>query len=49
MFLFAQGLSTKEAAQVCNISPHTVSEYAKESYRKLGVRNRIEAVLKLKH
>ncbi|WP_246059104.1 helix-turn-helix transcriptional regulator [Shimia litoralis] len=49
MFLFAQGLSTKEAAQVCNISPHTVSEYAKESYRKLGVRNRVEAVLKLKH
>lgn len=44
MYLFSQGLSTKQAAEACQISTHTVSDYAKSAYRKLGVRNRVAAV-----
>lgn len=41
--LLAQGKSRAETAEICNISIHTVSDYAKQGYRKLGVRNRAEA------
>ncbi|MEK0165767.1 LuxR C-terminal-related transcriptional regulator [Phaeobacter sp. A36a-5a] len=44
LYLFSQGLTTKECAAICKISPHTVSEYANSIYRKLNVRNRVEAI-----
>ncbi|MFD2738150.1 LuxR C-terminal-related transcriptional regulator [Sulfitobacter aestuarii] len=40
--LLAEGHSRGEAAQICNLSIHTVSDYAKAAYRKLGVRNRAQ-------
>lgn len=43
IYLVARGLSRKECARMCEISPHTVSEYLKSAYRKLGVKNRAEA------
>lgn len=43
IFLVAQGLSRKECARLCAISQHTVAEYVKNAYRKLGIRNRVEA------
>lgn len=43
LFLIAQGLSRKECARMCKISVNTVSEYAKNAYGKLGLRNRAEA------
>ncbi|WP_299288514.1 LuxR family transcriptional regulator [uncultured Tateyamaria sp.] len=43
IYLLARGLSRKEAARTCGISQHTIAEYAKSAYRKLGVRNRAEA------
>ncbi|WP_415401607.1 response regulator transcription factor [Tateyamaria sp. SN3-11] len=43
IYLLARGLSRKEAARTCGISQHTIAEYAKSAYRKLGVRNRVEA------
>ena len=43
IYLLARGLSRKEAARTCGISQHTVAEYTKSAYRKLGVRNRVEA------
>ncbi len=42
MYLIARGLSRKECARLCQISLHTVGEYTKNAYRKLGVRNRVE-------
>ncbi|MEH6645210.1 helix-turn-helix transcriptional regulator [Sulfitobacter sp.] len=41
--LLSQGKTRAETAQICNISVHTVSDYAKHGYRKLGVHNRAEA------
>lgn len=43
VYLVARGLSRKESARMCGISPNTVSEYLKSAYRKLGVSNRAEA------
>ena len=43
IYLIAQGISRKEAARLCGISPNTVAEYTKSAYRKLGVQNRVEA------
>ena len=43
LYLIAQGISRKECARLCGISPHTVAEYAKSAYRKLGIQNRVEA------
>jgi DNA-binding CsgD family transcriptional regulator len=43
IYLVASGLSRKECARMCEISPHTVSDYLKSAYRKLGVKNRAEA------
>ena len=43
IYLVARGVSRKEAARLCGISPNTVAEYAQSAYRKLGVRNRVEA------
>ncbi len=43
VILLAQGCSRKQAAEICGISVHTVSDYAKMGYRKLGVHNRAQA------
>ncbi len=43
--LIAKGLSTKEVARVLMISNHTVSDYLKALYVKLGVNNRVEVVI----
>ncbi|MEM8837505.1 MAG: LuxR C-terminal-related transcriptional regulator [Pseudomonadota bacterium] len=41
-----QGLSRKECARVMGLSPNTVSDYLKSAYKKLNVKNRIEAARK---
>lgn len=41
--LIAQGRSRAQTAHLCNLSIHTVSDYAKQAYRKLGITNRAEA------
>jgi two-component system response regulator DesR len=42
--LIAGGATNREIAERLFLSPHTVKEYASGIYRKLGVRNRAEAV-----
>ncbi|MFQ6552085.1 LuxR C-terminal-related transcriptional regulator [Aestuariibius insulae] len=44
LFLLSRGLSRKECARLCQISPNTASDYIKSLYRKLDVSNRVEAV-----
>ncbi|WP_299689517.1 LuxR family transcriptional regulator [uncultured Tateyamaria sp.] len=43
IWLTAKGLSRKEIARSCSLSPHTVADYTQAAYRKLGVKNRVEA------
>ncbi len=40
----AGGSTNKEIGRRLHLSPHTVKEHASALYRKLGVRNRAEAV-----
>ena len=40
-YLVAQGFSRKECARLCSISQHTVSDYLKSVYGKLGVNDRV--------
>ncbi len=40
-YLIASGLSRKECARLCEISPNTVSDYVKAVYAKLGVNDRV--------
>lgn len=47
VLLLARGCSRQEAAEICDISVHTVSDYAKAAYRKLGVHNRAQAAAML--
>jgi DNA-binding NarL/FixJ family response regulator len=42
--LVASGSTNREIAAQLHLSPHTVKEYASALYRKLDVRNRLEAV-----
>jgi len=42
--LIAAGSTNREIAEELFLSPHTVKEYTSGVYRKLGVRNRAEAV-----
>jgi DNA-binding NarL/FixJ family response regulator len=42
--LIAAGSTNREIAEKLFLSPHTVKEYTSGLYRKLGVRNRAEAV-----
>jgi two-component system response regulator DesR len=44
--LIATGSTNKEIAAHLHLSPHTVKEHTSAIYRKLGVRNRAEAVQK---
>lgn len=41
--LLAHGFSRQETAHRCGLSVHTVSDYAKSGYRKLGIHNRAQA------
>lgn len=40
-YLVAQGYSRKECARACDISQHTVSDYLKSVYGKLGINDRV--------
>ncbi len=42
--LMAAGATNREIAERLHLSPHTVKEHTSTLYRKLGVRNRAEAV-----
>lgn len=42
VLLLASGRSRADTAEICGISVHTVSDYAKIGYRKLGVHNRAQ-------
>jgi two-component system response regulator DesR len=42
--LIARGSTNQEIADALALSPHTVKDHASALYRKLGVRNRSEAV-----
>lgn len=42
----SSGLYDKEIAEKNFISPQTVKQHVKNIYRKMGVRNRVEATLK---
>ena len=44
--LIASGATNREIAERLFLSPHTVKEHTSTLYRKLGVRNRAEAVQK---
>jgi DNA-binding NarL/FixJ family response regulator len=44
----AQGLTTREIAQVRHNSEATIKSHLTAIYRKLGVRNRVEAIAHLK-
>jgi two-component system response regulator DevR len=46
--LIAQGLTNKEIGEQLSLSENTVKGYVKEILAKLGVRNRVEAVLQAK-
>jgi DNA-binding NarL/FixJ family response regulator len=41
--LLARGASNVEIAGALHLSPHTIKEYTQAVFRKLGVRNRVEA------
>jgi DNA-binding NarL/FixJ family response regulator len=45
----AKGLTMPETARILGISPHTVSGYVKDIYRKLNVSSRAEAALTAHH
>lgn len=49
VYLLAQGRSRQETAEPCTISVHTVSDYAKSAYRKLGVNNRAQVAALIYH
>jgi len=48
LLLLAQGLSSREIACKKFISIDTVRKHASNSYRKLGVRNKVEAINKIR-
>lgn len=48
LILIADGATRKEYARALGLSPNTVAEYLKSAYRKLEVRNRVEAVQRLR-
>lgn len=42
LLLLSHGKTRQQTAHICGLSVHTVSDYAKSGYKKLGVRNRAE-------
>ena len=44
--LMARGATNREIGATLHLSPHTVKEHTSGVYRKLGVRNRTQAVLR---
>ena len=44
----AKGRTNKEIARLQNLSPGTVKNYTSNLFSKLGVRNRAEAIVRLK-
>lgn len=42
--LFSRGLTYRETAEILGLSPHTIGDYVKSIYRKLGVHSRSEAI-----
>ncbi len=42
--LAAQGYRSREVANMLSLSPHTVANHQRNAYRKLGVKNKSEAV-----
>lgn len=44
LVLVAAGATNREIAAQLQLSPHTIKEYASSLYRKLGARNRLDAV-----
>ena len=42
-----EGATRKEIARDLSLSPNTIAEYTQSAYRKLGVRNKIEAARKI--
>jgi DNA-binding CsgD family transcriptional regulator len=49
ILMLAAGRSRAQTAEACGISVHTVSDYAKIGYRKLGVHNRAEVATLLQN
>ena len=47
--LIAQGFSNREIAEKVHLSEHTVKSHVQEIFRKLQVRNRVEAALRATH
>ena len=45
--LIAKGFTNKEIAQNLVVSEHTVKAHLESIYKKLGVHNRVQAVLRL--
>ncbi len=43
----AKGMSTKELAEACGISPHTARRHTEKVFTKLGVRNRAQIASKI--
>ncbi|EKE45787.1 transcriptional regulator, LuxR family protein [Oceaniovalibus guishaninsula JLT2003] len=41
--LIARGMTRKECANACGLSPLTVADYTKSAYRKLNIRDRVAA------
>lgn len=48
LVLLANGVSTAEAAKTCGVSTATIKSHVSHALTKLGVRNRLEAVLMVK-
>ena len=46
LFYLAQGYKNNEIGKVLNISVHTVKAHLENIYEKLGVENRVQAVIK---
>ena len=42
--LIARGATNREIAAALHLSPHTIHEHTSSLYRKLGARNRADAV-----
>ena len=45
LYLMSKGLATKEVAKMLQISNHTIADYTKSIYMKLGANNRVSAIL----